>query len=159
MKQEPKSFLSVVVPGLPIQQGSKVAILPKNSRRPIVVDDNKETLFPWRQLIVTCIHRSLRSFAPDPELGPVHVVALFAFTPPLRVPAGRLGLPAVYPDLDKLIRSAGDALTMSGVIKDDGQVVRWSAVKQYVGHRRCPLTSPGLWLRIYRCLDDRLDDE
>jgi Holliday junction resolvase RusA-like endonuclease len=39
--------------------------------------------------------------------------------------------PTVKPDLDKLVRSTLDALTMSGVIEDDARIWGLSASKQY----------------------------
>jgi Holliday junction resolvase RusA-like endonuclease len=40
-------------------------------------------------------------------------------------------LPSVSPDLDKLIRAVGDALTDSGIVTDDSRIVRISARKLY----------------------------
>jgi crossover junction endodeoxyribonuclease RusA len=40
--------------------------------------------------------------------------------------------PTVPPDLDKLQRAIGDALSIdAGYIKDDAQIVEWHATKQY----------------------------
>lgn len=36
-----------------------------------------------------------------------------------------------YPDLDKIARLIGDALTIAGIILDDSQIVIWRAEKRY----------------------------
>jgi Holliday junction resolvase RusA-like endonuclease len=39
--------------------------------------------------------------------------------------------PSVAPDLDKLVRSVGDALAIAGVYTDDSRITRISARKLY----------------------------
>jgi len=63
-----------------------------------------------------------------PLQGPITVQALFCFE--------RCGCELDYPmvpndhgDLDKLCRNLGDALEMSGLIKNDAQIVQWIASK------------------------------
>lgn len=54
----------------------------------------------------------------------------FVLDRPKSVSASKRPLPVVKPDLDKLIRAIGDALT--GIAwKDDGQVTAWIANKRY----------------------------
>lgn len=54
----------------------------------------------------------------------------FVIERPKSVSASKRPLPVVKPDLDKLIRAIGDALT--GIAwKDDGQVTAWIANKRY----------------------------
>jgi Holliday junction resolvase RusA-like endonuclease len=75
--------------------------------------------------------------------GPVGVTALFTFPRPLthRTSTGRPSAQwRTYkrsrPDLDHLLRSIGDAITVAGVIKDDAQIVHWDALKVY-GDEAC----------------------
>jgi crossover junction endodeoxyribonuclease RusA len=52
--------------------------------------------------------------------------------------------PAGAPDMDKLQRAVGDALTLSGAIKDDARIVSWHAHKKWaVG------IEPGAYITIY----------
>ena len=48
---------------------------------------------------------------------------------------------ATAPDLDKLCRAIGDALTQSGVLRDDALIAEWVARKQWA-------RKPDTWLQI-----------
>ena len=86
-----------------------------------------------------------------PDLTPEKLAELrrlLAEAPPLpyRRNAGVLkdsapGGKATAPDLDKLCRALGDALTQSGVLRDDALIVEWVARKQWA-------RKPDTWLRI-----------
>jgi crossover junction endodeoxyribonuclease RusA len=47
------------------------------------------------------------------------------------VKPGFLGTWPRRPDLDKLVRALGDAMTQSGLINDDSQIVVWVASKRW----------------------------
>lgn len=54
------------------------------------------------------------------------------------------GVPAGTPDLDKLQRAVGDALTLAGAISDDARIVSWHAHKRWaVG------CEPGARITVY----------
>lgn len=105
-------IVGVMVPGTPVPQGSK-RIVP-TARGPRLVDTTGERLKAWRRSVADAIgwHR-------PPVEGPVFVHLQFW----LPVPAKSRHAYPVRPDLDKLTRAVFDALTMSGVIGDDSQVV------------------------------------
>lgn len=65
-----------------------------------------------------------------PLEGPVKLAVSFTLPRPKSAPKWRLW-PDKKPDLDKLVRAIGDALTQSGAISDDAQIVLLSADKQY----------------------------
>jgi crossover junction endodeoxyribonuclease RusA len=120
------------VPGIPIPQGSK-----SRGAGGHMYEANKN-LKPWREAV---IHAARRAHQGPQILGPVRVTATFTF--PRRKAHYRTGKRAAElrddapvqhsskPDLDKLLRAIGDALTQSGVIRDDSQVASIEAVKVY----------------------------
>jgi crossover junction endodeoxyribonuclease RusA len=70
-----------------------------------------------------------------PHDGPVGIHVLFILPKPKRP---RWDVPAVTPDLDKLARAVGDALTHTkaqpGVLVNDSRIVAWHAAKVYGDH-------------------------
>lgn len=144
--------LTVWVPGTPAPQGSLKAVrLGAHAR---LICDNKRTM-PWRETIRTV----LRANGYGRELldCPVFVSMTFYFPRP-KSHYGKKGLrasapfaPTSKPDLDKLLRSVGDALT-GVVLWDDSRIADVRASKQYAddsGERE-----PGLWLVIEPMGDD-----
>jgi Holliday junction resolvase RusA-like endonuclease len=72
------------------------------------------------------------------HLGPVSVFAIFYLTKPKSVKRDFVTVP---PDLDKLQRSIGDALSIdTNYIKDDAQIIEWHATKLY--------GNPGVLIRV-----------
>jgi crossover junction endodeoxyribonuclease RusA len=133
---EPLSRVEFTVLGEPQPKGSKT-IVQQRGRRPRVIEDNPETL-PWRQAVAAAAlaamnGRQLRS-------GPLRLRAVFVFPRP----AGHWGTgrnesrlkpsAPLYcrtrPDVDKLLRAVGDALT-GVVFRDDAQLVDVRAEKHY----------------------------
>jgi hypothetical protein len=132
---EPLS-LEFTVYGTPIPQGSTKAFLPKGWTRPIVTADNKKTK-PWRQEIAgACLeamgdkhHPALGNtdLMPAGRNVPIRIEVRFFFPRPKSVKALDK---TTKPDLDKLIRSALDALT--GIaFDDDSQVTEVHACKLF----------------------------
>jgi hypothetical protein len=130
--------LTFVVPGNPIPQGSKRAMVSRSTNRPIVVDANRIGLAEWRADIAA---HAMRALANDPDhpnqpfLGAVWVGLRFTFTRPAThwlpvnikrsAPELRRGAPLVHtqtPDIDKLARAVLDALTNANVFPDDAVV-------------------------------------
>lgn len=130
------SRVEFTVHGEPQPQGSKT-IVQQRGRRPRVIEDNPETM-PWRNAVAAAgaaamNGRQLRS-------GPLRLRAVFVFPRPQAHFGtgrnnGRLKPSApVYcrtrPDVDKLLRAVGDALT-GVVFRDDAQLVIVQAEKHY----------------------------
>jgi Holliday junction resolvase RusA-like endonuclease len=122
--------------GEPQPQGSKT-IVARKGRRPVVREDNPDTK-PWRQAVAVA---ALQAMAGRPlRDGPLRLRAVFVF----KRPAGHWGTgrnegrlkpsAPLYvrtrPDVDKLLRAIGDAL--SGIVwRDDALVVQVVAEKHY----------------------------
>ena len=116
--------LEFTVNGIPVPQGSKRAF--NVGKRAVVVDTNKVTLKPWRAHV-----RQAAEAALDGRTGFTEATFLLVdFYLPRPKSVFRLR-PTVAPDLDKLVRAIGDALTDSGVLKDDSLVVSLRANKYY----------------------------
>lgn len=131
--------LTIHVVGVPAPQGSHRAFVVKG--RAVVTQDNKKTR-PWRQDVTAAVLNRMAT-TPDfePYAGPVHVAIDFYMPRPRyhfrtgkRANELRDDAPRYHdkkPDSDKLARSILDALTSSGVFRDDAQVAALSAVKVY----------------------------
>ncbi len=119
--------ISFTVLGRPAPQGSLKAFVVKGRAR--LTSDNKATL-PWRQQVgqtALCARPTADIWAKRQE--PIAIAMTFVFTKPASVSKKRLQM-AVKPDIDKLCRSALDAMT--GILFcDDGQVVQLTAGKVY----------------------------
>jgi crossover junction endodeoxyribonuclease RusA len=82
-------------------------------------------LIVWRKKVAAAV-RSVSDVSID---GPVIIDVLFCLTKPKTV---KRDLPTVAPDLDKLQRAIGDALSVDcDFLKDDAQVVEWHSRKIY----------------------------
>jgi crossover junction endodeoxyribonuclease RusA len=64
----------------------------------------------------------------EPYDEPIRVNVTFHMPQPKRP---KYPLPGVKPDLDKLQRALGDALTQSGLITDDSRITTWQTTKRY----------------------------
>ncbi len=111
------------VDGPPVQQGSKTAYI--RGGRAMVTDQNQKTLRPYRERVSYAAGQAYRG---EQLEGAVVIVLEFSFVRPKSVRRDR---PFVKPDIDKLQRSVLDALTDSGVIRDDAQVTKITAEKVY----------------------------
>jgi Holliday junction resolvase RusA-like endonuclease len=113
--------VSLSVSGDPASQGSHAII---NGR---IVQVNSKKHKAWRTAIV---NQAIATLPPDwePIDGPCELVVNFYMLKPASV---KRSSPSVAPDLDKLIRSVGDALAIAGVYTDDSRITRISARKLY----------------------------
>lgn len=119
--------LSVVVPGIAVPQGSVRSL---GAGRPSV-HSNAQALLPWRAAVIGTVQQAMAESGGEwPLLGPVKLSASFVLPRPRSAPKARLW-PDKKPDLDKLVRAVGDALTQSGAITDDAQIVMILADKTY----------------------------
>lgn len=109
---------STFVSGTPVPQGSKSL-----SRFGVMYEANK-ALKPWRERVTAA---ALWCAPVELMEGPLVLAVAFAMPRPKTV---KREFPSVKPDLDKLTRAIGDAL--SGVVyKDDAQIIRLDAIKFY----------------------------
>jgi crossover junction endodeoxyribonuclease RusA len=136
---EPVQFF---VSGTPRAQGSK-----RHVGRGIMVEMSKD-LGPWRQAIAAAAAE--QRVDGSQFVVPVQVQFVFWFKRPqshLRTGknAGQVKLSAPKwqssaPDVDKLCRAVGDALSMSGLVLDDRLIARIHAEKRY--------GDPGVLIRV-----------
>ena len=144
-------MIVINVNGVPAPQGSKRAYVSKTGRAVVVEQSGR--VAPWREAVRQQTQEALehtmsgQRWARECLTFPIEVTVHFW----LERPRGHYGTgrnaaqvrpsaplrPASAPDLDKLIRSTLDGLTMGGAFCDDRQVVSISAHKWYaVGSRR-----------------------
>lgn len=109
--------------GVPRPQGSK-----RHVGNGIMVEASD--VKPWRNAIAEAVKRAWVATGDDsPFTEPVVVWATFYIPRPKSVK--RL-LPSVSPDLDKLCRALGDAVSVNvPCLADDALIVRWHAAKVY----------------------------
>jgi crossover junction endodeoxyribonuclease RusA len=123
--------ITFTVFGVAQPQGSARAFMPKGARFPVVTSDNPQ-LKQWRQLVAAEASRALNA-RPASErgliVGPVRLIARFYLARPKSI--GAKAVPHLTrPDLDKIVRAAGDALT--GVLwRDDSQINECVSAKAY----------------------------
>lgn len=133
-------LLTCAIPGAPQQQGSKRSLGPG---RPSI-EDNRN-LAPWRADAIACLRAAALAqwghAAESPINHGVSVAVRFVYGRPKghygtgrnagRVKPSAPGWKTSAPDLDKLQRALGDALTQAGILRDDALIVHWDAVKIY----------------------------
>jgi Holliday junction resolvase RusA-like endonuclease len=113
--------VSFSITGDPASQGSHAII---NGR---IVQVNSKKHKAWRTAIVNEVIATLPP-GWEPIDGPCELVVMFLMPKPASV---KRSAPSVAPDLDKLVRSVGDALAIAGVYTDDSRITRISARKLY----------------------------
>lgn len=135
--------LTVLIPGVPQQQGSK-----KHVGRGIMIEANQR-LAPWRADAIAAIRAAM---GPDwtPLDGPLHLKARFIFARPVSHygtgrNTGQLKPSAplwktTAPDLDKLLRAVDDALTQAGAWRDDARLVAVNSTKMWGDYPHTVLT-------------------
>lgn len=106
--------------GTPVPQGSKSV-----TRTGRLYEANKRHK-AWRATVTASVAAQHEG---PPIDQPVHVELVFWMPRPKRP---RWPVPAVKPDLDKLVRSVHDSLQAGGVLAEDSRVVRLTAQKAYV---------------------------
>jgi len=106
--------------GEPIPQGSmKPVNRPGQSYTQLVPDS--PLLHPWRDRVR---YAAMQAQGRHWEMidGPVTLAAEFYVPKPKSRPKRRRTLPTTKPDLDKLVRAVGDALSAAGTYADDARV-------------------------------------
>lgn len=120
--------LVIDVLGVPVPQGSMIAV-PRGDGRAQVIPDNDKILKPWRKAVATAA-RARRELTEWATLdGPIDVELTFWLERPAA--AAHREYPHVRPDLDKLGRAILDALTYAEVYVDDARVVNLQTRKRY----------------------------
>lgn len=129
--------MQVWIPGLPRPQGSLKIVTSTSTGKPFA--KNSQQLIEYRGLAVSIY--SLQWVGQPPMSGPLLLECVFVLPrPKTHYGTGRnSGLikksapahPTSAPDLDKLVRTHGDALTIAGVIEDDAQIAQIRAVKTF----------------------------
>lgn len=124
------------VRGLPVPQGSM------NIYRGRAIHSKSTALKQWRALIALEAKQQLKT---PIKATPLTVYYDFFLPRPKTVPQTRRPLPAVKPDLDKLVRAVNDALaTDAGLIDEDSRIVTIRASKRYADQ-----TPPGVKVTIW----------
>lgn len=119
----PRPPITFKVPGVPQPQGSKRHV---GGGRMI---ESSAKLRPWRDRVVFTAREALQG---REALAAAVLTVTFRLPRPASVSAKRRPNHTVKPDLDKLIRAVGDALTEAGVVTDDAVIHSISASKVYV---------------------------
>lgn len=130
--------MTIFIPGKPEQQGSTKSFATKTGKI-ATTGDNPKTK-PWRAVIAAYVLEQIGHQILYPRPTPVIVVAHFVMPRPASEPKHTRPHTRA-PDLDKLCRAVGDALT--GVLyDDDAQIVTWMPTKRTAE----PGELSGLWL-------------
>ena len=121
--------IQFTVYGKPEPQGSMKAFMRKGARFPVVTSDNKDLKSYRQNLSVVALERcAAEGFNPIPKKTPVEIDLTFYFNRPAS--KSKHAEFTVKPDLDKLMRAVGDALT--GIcFEDDSQIVYAIIRKRY----------------------------
>lgn len=114
---------------------------PKGSKRHVgggrMIESSKK-LPAWMQAATA----TARTVAPKTPLDcPVSVEATFWVPKPQKP---RFNVPATPGDLDKYLRSIGDAIESAGLIRNDARITTWHARKRYAD----PNNPPGAHITI-----------
>jgi len=115
--------LRVVAFGAPATQGSKKGFI---RGKKVVMVEMDEKLPAWRAAVEAAARLSA-----GPTWEPIDAAVSVAGQVSLRKPKTTKypDAPAGTPDLDKLQRAIGDALTKARVIADDARIVHWNIRK------------------------------
>ncbi len=116
-------MLTVFIPGQPKPQGSKV--LGQRKDGSAYMREANRNARPWRSVVID----ALKPIATEPLDGAVRVHLHFYMPLLKKTPAHPITRSSY--DVDKLARNMLDALSLSGIIHDDSQVVSLIATKEY----------------------------
>jgi crossover junction endodeoxyribonuclease RusA len=122
--------LTVDVEGLPVQQGSMIAV--SRGGKTVLIPDNAAPLKAWRVKVSAAVLARMRMVGATMLDCPVVVYLDFWLPRPRTAP--RRPYPHVRPDLDKLARACLDSLTGTAIV-DDARVVRLTAEKHYAAQK------------------------
>lgn len=127
------TLLDFFVPGVPITQGSKSIVTNRRTGKPILIEQRTAELNGpngWRTTVGNAARWTMRTREMyGGEDVALEVECIFTVPRPKSRPAKYL-LPNKKPDLDKLTRAIGDALTKI-VFADDGIITDSISRKRY----------------------------
>lgn len=148
--------------GNPITKGSGNAIAAG-----VYAHSNGDSLKRWEQAIEDAFAKLYRATDWEPLDVPLILDAVFTLPRPKGLPKNRIFYPDTRPDLDKLLRAAGDGLSTTrtdrikhgpnaykthfNLIREDGRIVETHTYKTYPApyHTHpAALTVPGVQLRV-----------
>lgn len=122
-------LVSLFVPGVPVQQGSKGVAMRKGAERPNLFDTNAKELRPWRKAVKAEAEKVWRDLGHSPAAGPLQATIVFVFP---QVPSDPdRHWQAATPDIDKLERALYDGLTDGKLIQDDRLIVKHLVSKRH----------------------------
>lgn len=151
--------LAFIVHGSPAPQGSKAfkgMRINKDTgkKTPILVEQTAARTNQWRDDVVRAATDAMpvgwQRLAMSNRDGLV-VDMVFTRERPAGLRRRHVDWPATAPDLDKLARSTGDALTTSGAIRDDARIVAYRRLAKVWVNDPDPdaLPHPGAVIRIW----------
>jgi Holliday junction resolvase RusA-like endonuclease len=120
--------LVIRVVGEPVPQGSMTGVA--MGRRVRIFADNEKILRPWRDAVTEAARATANRERWTRLDGAIEVGIVFFLDRPAAAPRRRIW-PEKRPDLDKLTRAVGDALTDAGVLHDDARIVHLDVWKRY----------------------------
>lgn len=137
----------IIVYGIPGPQGSK-KFVGMHGGHGMLVESSKKVK-PWREAVHAAA-LAVRAGA-IPLDYPLRVRMIFTMPKPTSAPKRRRTWPMRTPDLSKLARSTEDALTTSGIWRDDARVVEYARLaKVFPNEDPEALEAPGVRITIAR---------
>jgi crossover junction endodeoxyribonuclease RusA len=94
----------------------------------------------WRSQVVQAARAKIEKTSHEPIDGPCILEAHFFLERPQTI---KRFYPHTMPDLDKLLRAIGDALTIAGAVKDDSRIIEIHSTKSYAVARE-----PGVFIYL-----------
>lgn len=138
---------SIKVYGTPVQKGNMICMGQRGARKHAITDKGGDALDAWQKKI-TAAAIALRNKIGRID-GPVSISVTITLERPKTV---RRGWPITRAggDLDKHVRSVGDALAKAELINDDSQICHIETWQCYPDTPGCPdrLDRPGALIRI-----------
>ena len=116
-------------------QGSLRAFMRRGSKFPVLTCDNSK-MMPFRDSVTLACRRAIADAGSDPDTpwipdhSPVSLEVTYTLQRPKSVSVKKRPHPTAKPDLDKLARCLGDALT-GFAYADDAQVIESVQRKRY----------------------------
>ena len=119
------------IPGHPVSKGSMRCVTPHVGGRRGILKPQKADQDPWEGKVAAITALRQPALVQAPIQGAVELVTDFYLPRPKTTKYPDAPIGHGLGDLDKLIRCVGDALTLSGVYRDDALVTRVVAEKHY----------------------------
>lgn len=141
--------VSFIAYGIPGPQGSKTSGVSKQGVR--FMKESSAKVKPWRSAVLAAALDATSSPEWEPLDGPLVVDMVFTLPRPQSAPKTKRAWASKMPDVDKLMRSTGDALT-GVVIKDDSRIVGARRLAKFYANDVDPdaLRAPGAVVRVWQ---------